>query len=56
MGNRTFTVFGRGDVSVTPDVTLIKIQLKGLRDTYNDAYELAGANNKVLQEAAKHFT
>ena len=46
---REITVEGKGKVSFTPDVTRLTISIDGLRQTYNDAYELAAKNNNSLK-------
>ena len=49
METRAITVTGKGSVTLTPDVTRISLIIKGLRQTYNDTFELASQNNAVLK-------
>ena len=48
MEGRTITVTGRGGVHIVPDVTRVKLSVKGLRQEYGDCYNLAKDNNQEL--------
>lgn len=49
METRAITVTGKGSVTLTPDVTRISLIIKGLRQTYNDTFEVASQNNAALK-------
>ncbi|MDD4848654.1 MAG: SIMPL domain-containing protein [Bacteroidales bacterium] len=50
METRHITVTGHGSVKVTPDVTRLTINNIGVRNTYDDTFELADKNNKALKK------